>query len=71
MFHNKELFDSSGYSQDSQCYNTANMKKIGKMKCEMGGVPIVGFVDLRTKMYPILAGNGKEMKRQKVLTKQE
>ena len=50
MFRRQELFDFSGYSRDCQYYNTENMKKISKIKDEMGRVPIAEFVG-RAKLY--------------------
>ena len=68
MFRRQELFDFSGYSRDSQYYNTENMKKISKIKDEMGRVPIAEFVG-RAKLYQVLAGNSKEMKKAKGVNK--
>ena len=43
-FKNKHLFDFSGYSKDSVYYDDSNKKVLGKMKDELGGVKIDGFV---------------------------
>ena len=58
LFRRKELFDFSEYSRDSQYNSTNDMKKIGKMKDVMGGVPITEFMGLRGKLCSVLAGNG-------------
>ena len=69
MFCGKELFHFSGYSRDSSYYNTNNMKKIGKMKDEMGGVTLAELVGLIGKIYLVLVENGKERKRAKGVNK--
>ena len=49
----KDLFDFSNYSKDSKFFNETNKKVIGKMKDEFGGVIIIEFVGLKSKMYSI------------------
>ena len=49
----KGLFDFSNYSKDSKFFNETNKKVIGKMKNEFGGVIIIEFVGLKSKMYSI------------------
>ena len=49
MFSSKGFFNFSEYNKDCKYYNTENMKKIGKMKEEMKGIAIAGFVGLRAK----------------------
>ena len=39
----KNLFDSSGYPQDSKFFNPVNKKVIGKILCE--------FVRIKSKIY--------------------
>ena len=47
------MFDFSNYSKDSNFFNNANKKFIGKMKDEYGGVITDEFVGLKSKMYSI------------------
>ena len=47
----KDKFDFSDYNKNSGFYDPTNKKVIGKMKDETKGVPIVEFVELRSKMY--------------------
>ena len=49
----KDLFDFGNYSKDSNFFNETNEKVIGKMKDEFGGVIIIEFVGLKSKMYSI------------------
>ena len=49
----KDLFDFSNYSKDSKFFNDTNQKVIVKMKDEFGGVIIIEFVGLKSKMYLI------------------
>ena len=51
FFKWKDLFDFSNYSKDSKLFNEANKKVIGKIKDEVGGVIIIEFVGLKSKMY--------------------
>ena len=53
FFKWKDLFDFSNYSKDSKFFNETNKKVIGKMKDEFGGVIIIEFVGLKSKMYSI------------------
>ena len=50
-FKRKDLFNFSNYSKDSKFFNETNKKVIGKMKDEFGGVVIIEFVGLKSKMY--------------------
>ena len=56
----KDLFDFSNYSKDSKLFNETNKEVIGKMKDEFGGVIIIEFVGLKSKMYSIKKIFGKE-----------
>ena len=56
----KDLFDFSNYSKDSKFFNETNKKVIGRMKDEFGGVVIIEFVGLKSKMYSIKKIDGKE-----------
>ena len=44
LFKQKDLFDFSNYSKDSEFFDVINMKVIGKMKDEFGGVITTEFV---------------------------
>ena len=54
------MFDFSNYSKDSKFFNDTNKKGIGKMKDEFGGIIIVKFIGLKSKMYSIKKIDGKE-----------
>ena len=56
----KDLFDFINYSKDSKFFNDTNKKVIGKMKDEFGGIIIVKFIGLKSKMYSIKKIDGKE-----------
>ena len=60
FFKWKDLFDFSNYSKDSKFFNETNKKVIGKMKDEFGGVIIIEFVGLKSKMYSIKKIDDKE-----------
>ena len=60
FFKWKDLFDFSNYSKDSRFFNETNKKVIGKMKDEFGGVIVVEFVGLKSKMHSMKKINGKE-----------
>ena len=47
------MFDFSYYSKDSKFFNETNKKVVGKMKVEFGGVIIIEFVELKSKIYSI------------------
>ena len=49
----EDLFDFSNYSKDSKFFNEANEKVIGKMKDKFGGVIVIEFVGLKSKMCSI------------------
>ena len=63
------MFDFSGYSKDSVYYCDLNKKVQGKMKDELNGVKIIEFVGLKSKMYPLIADNGKEVNKAKGVNK--
>ena len=48
-------FDFSNYSESSKLCSTENQKKVLKFKDELHGLPMVGFVGLKAKMYSILS----------------
>ena len=51
FFKWKDLLDFSNYSKDSKLFDENNIKVIGKMKDEFGGVIVIEFVELKSKMY--------------------
>ena len=55
------MFDFSNYLKDSEFFDDANKKVIGKMKDEFGGVIATEFVGLKSKMYSIKKINDKEL----------
>ena len=65
----KDLYDTSDYPQDHPLHNTENKKVLGKMKDECAGVPIAEYVGLRPKMYSILKGDSKEIRKAKGVKK--
>ena len=60
FFKWKYLFDFSNYSKDSKFFDETNKKVIGKMKDEFGGVIVIEFVGLKSKMYSMKKIHGKE-----------
>ena len=64
-FKDKHLFDFSGYSKDSVYYDDLNKKVLGKMKDEFNRVKIDELVDLKSKMYSLIACNDKEVNKAK------
>ena len=51
FFKWKDLFDFSNYSKDSKFFDKPNKKIIDKMKDEFGGVIVIEFVGLKSKMH--------------------
>ena len=47
------MFDFSNYSKDSKFFDETNKNVIGKMKDEFGGVTVIEFAGLNSKMYSI------------------
>ena len=60
FFKWKNLFDFSNYLKDSKFFDDANKKVISIMKDQMGGVSIVKFIGLNSKMYAIKKIDGRE-----------
>ena len=60
FFKWKYLLNFSNYLKDSKFFDDANKKVIGIMKDEMGGVIIVEFIGLKSKMYAIKKIDGRE-----------
>ena len=69
FWNNKDKFDNSDYSQDSQYFDRTNKKVIGKFKDEAAGMPITEFVGLRSKMYSYMKDNDKGGKTAKGIKK--
>ena len=53
------LFDFSNYDKGSEFYSNENNKVIGNVKDEAGGLPIVEFIGLRSKMYSYVKDDGR------------
>ena len=54
MFQNLHLYDTSNYPTDNPLYSLERKKNLGKMKDELGGIPMKEFVALRPKMYSFI-----------------
>ena len=65
MERRKELYDTSNYPKEDKLYSNENKKVLGKMKDEGGGVPVAEFVALKAKMYSIMMGDEKNVKKAK------
>ena len=68
-FKDRELFDFSGYPINSEHYDNKNKPILGKMKDEFNGVKIVEFVGLKSKMYPLISINDREVNKAKGINK--
>ena len=53
----------------SPYYNVTNIKVIGKVKDELGGVFIKQFIGFRAKIYSVTSADGKKMKKTKGVKK--
>ena len=60
FFKWKDLLDFSNYSKDSKLFDETNKKVIGKMKDEFGGVIVIEFIGLKSKMHSMKKIDGKE-----------
>ena len=69
MHEDAYYFDTSNYAPDHPLYSRVNMKVLGKMKDEYGGVPVEEYVGLRPKMYSMVADGGEEKKTAKGVSK--
>ena len=69
MKKDQHLYDTSNYSKDHFLFSEVNKKVIGKFKDETGGLPIVEWIQLRAKMYSMMADDGKEKKTGKGIKK--
>lgn len=57
-----DFYDTSDYPREHLLYSVVNKKKIGKFKDETGGLPILEWVGLGSKMYSMKLDDGKEKK---------
>ena len=62
FFHDKNKFDFSDYTENSQFYDKTNKKVIGKFKDDAAGIPITEFIGLRSKMYSYIKNNDQNNK---------
>ena len=69
FYEDKDLSDFSDYPQDSKLFDPVNKKVIGKMKDEFKGKIMSEFVELKSKMYSLIAVDGKENKKEKGVNK--
>ena len=60
LFKLKDLFDFSNYPKNTNFFDEANKKVFGKMKDEFGGVIVIEFVGLKSKMRSMKKIDGKE-----------
>ena len=69
------LYDTSDFPKNHPLHSQKNKKVLGKIKDGCAGVPISDVVCLRSKMYSIMMGNEKNVKKAKgtakVVTKKE
>ena len=65
FYKDKNLFDFSGYSQDSKFFDLVSKNVIGNMKDEFKGKISGEYVGLKWKMYSLIDMGGKEIKKQK------
>ena len=68
-FQDKNLFDFSGYPKDFVYYDISNKKLLDKMKDEFNGTKISEFIGLKSKMYPLVSVDNKEVKKAKGVNK--
>ena len=60
VFKWKDLFGFSNYPKDSKFFDETNKRAIGKIKDEFGGVIVIEFVGLNSKIHSIKKIDGKE-----------
>ena len=68
-FKDRGLFNFSGYPIDSNHYDSTNKKVLGKMKDEFNGVKIIGFIELKSKMYSLISIDDREVNKAKGINK--
>ena len=64
----KDLFDFCNFPKDSKIFDETNKKVIGKMKEEFGGVIVIEFVGLKSKIHSMKKIRGKEFNTAKGLS---
>ena len=69
MMFMKDLFDFSGYLQDSNFFDPVNKKVMGKMKDEFKRKIISDLVRLKSKMYSLIDVNNEENTKAKGVNK--
>ena len=55
FYEDKNLFDFSDYPLDSKFFDPVNKKVISKMKGELKGKIINGFIEFKSKMYSLIS----------------
>ena len=63
LYKDKELFNISNYPKDSKYYSCAINLTEGKMENETSGVPIKGFVGLKSKICTFITEDNHESKK--------
>ena len=69
FYQDKNLFDFNDYLLDSKFFDLANKKVISKMKDELKGKEINGFVELKSKMYSLIRLDDEEVTKAKGVNK--
>ena len=65
FYQDKNLFDFSEYSSNSNFFDPVNKKVIGKIKDEFKGKIISEFVGLKSKMYSLVSVDDEEVTKAK------
>ena len=55
FYEDRNLLDFSHYPPNSKYFHSVNKKVIGKMKHELKGKIITEFIQLKSKMYSLIA----------------
>ena len=69
FWKNKDKFDNGEYPENSPYFDKTNKKVIGKFENEGGGIPLVEFVGLRSKVCSYIKDNNKGGKTAKGIKK--
>ena len=69
FYKDKNLFDFSDYSLDSNFFDPVNKNVIGKMKDGSKEKVVNEFVKLKSKMYSLIAVDSEEVKKAKEVNK--
>ena len=59
FFKLKHLFDFGNLSKDSKFYDNQNKMVVGKIKTVNRGIPIIKFVELKSKKHSMLSDDDK------------